>query len=40
MVENEDLWMDEENPFLLTPFDLRQVGHEQLISTTSASNSL
>lgn len=35
-VENEDLWLDEKNPFLLTRFDLHQdmLGHEQHVPGT------
>lgn len=40
IVRNEDLWMDEKNPFLLTRLDLDQGGHKPssgtLIPTTSS----
>lgn len=41
-VENEDLWMDEKNPFLLTQFDLRQEENLKgmIIPTISSLNLL
>lgn len=39
-VENEDLWMDEKNPFLLTRFDLRQENFKGMVIPTTSSLNL
>jgi hypothetical protein len=39
-VQNEDLWMDEKNPFLLTQFDLHQEHLDGMIIPTTSSLNL